>query len=81
MFTQKLNVVLIYDLVIFMFSLLSHSGGNNFSISLESISQCLLSTCAGFGLVLGVKDWAIKGRRLSSLIRCFKKCGGKKTLY
>lgn len=71
---------MIWLFLCFLFCLIQEES-NNFSISLESISQCLLSTCAGFGLVLGVKDWAIKGRRLSSLIRCFKKCGGKKTLY
>lgn len=64
----------------FLFCLIQEES-NNFSISLESISQCLLSICAGFGLVLGVGDWAIKGRKLSSLLRCFKKMWREEDLY
>ena len=75
----NLSGPLLYGLVISVLFLPPNSGRNQFrKQSLESVSQSMLSPCAGCGLVFSTQDWNRKETKLPSLLRHFKNCGGKK---
>ena len=75
----NLNEPLLYGLVISILFLLPGSGRNQLrKQSLESVSQSVLSPCAGCSLVFSTQDWNRKEMKLLSLLRHFKNCGGKK---
>ena len=77
--TWNLNEPLLYGLVISILFLPPSSGRNQLrKQSLESVSQSVLSPCAGCSLVFSTQDWNRKEMKLLSLLRHFKSCGGKK---